>query len=69
MRDGNKWLEIIQKYPITIWNSVPTLFQMLLENMEYYKVIDIDMKYVLLSGDWIDVGLPKRMKKFFKIAK
>ena len=26
-RDGNKWLEIIQKYPITIWNSVPTLFK------------------------------------------
>ena len=68
-RDGNKWLEIIQKYPITIWNSVPTLFQMLLENMEYYKVIDIDMKYVLLSGDWIDVGLPKRMKKVFQNSK
>ena len=30
---------------------------------------DIDMKYVLLSGDWIDVGLPKRMKKVFQNSK
>lgn len=68
-RDSQKWLEVIQKYPVTIWNSVPTLMQMLLTEMKHKGVIQENISNVLLSGDWIDVGLPEQILEFFPNSK
>jgi len=60
------WLELIEKYRITIWNSVPAFMQMFIEHLSYYKKEPIySLKLVLLSGDWIEPKLPRKIYKYF----
>jgi len=59
------WVELIEKYHITLWNSVPAFAQMLCsylksDNQSKYK----DFKTVLLSGDWIPLDLPDNLKEY-----
>lgn len=68
-RDSQKWLEILQKYPITIWDSVPTLIQMLLTQMKHQALNQQSLRYVLLSGDWIDGKLPTQILEAFPNSK
>jgi amino acid adenylation domain-containing protein len=62
MRNPAVWLELLIQERVTLWNSVPALFQMLIEFTE----ADADLlqraclRLVLLSGDWIPVSLPDR---------
>lgn len=68
-RNAHQWLEIIKKYKITIWNSVPALMKMLLIEAENYSYIGLNMRLVLLSGDWIPVDMPKKIRSHFPISK
>jgi len=61
-RDATYWLEIIGKYDITIWNSAPILMDMLLVVAESEKINRLKLRLVMLSGDWIGLDLPKRLK-------
>lgn len=63
-RDAATWLEFINKYGVTIWNSVPTLMNMLLVEAENEGVFMNSLRLAVLSGDWISLDLPERMKKF-----
>lgn len=56
------WLDLIQKHQITVWNSVPALMNMLLDYTENMK-IQLSLKKVFLSGDWIPLGMPDRIHK------
>lgn len=53
------WLKLIEKYKVTMWNSVPILFDMLVTMAEGRNIF-IPLKLVFLSGDWIATTLPKR---------
>lgn len=61
-RDAEKWLSLVDQYNVSIWNSVPTLFEMLLLSAQGVPQKIDSLRHVLLSGDWIDVGLPARMR-------
>ncbi|MGO1599392.1 MAG: amino acid adenylation domain-containing protein, partial [Brachybacterium sp.] len=61
-RDAEAWLELVETAGITVWNSVPTLFEMLLAAAGGHPAPLSSLRHVLLSGDWIDVGLPARMR-------
>lgn len=61
-RDAEAWLELVASEGITVWNSVPTLFEMLLAGAVGDSARLASLRHVLLSGDWIDVGLPARMR-------
>jgi amino acid adenylation domain-containing protein len=61
-RDAEAWLEMVGSAGITVWNSVPTLFEMLLASAGGDPARLASLRHVLLSGDWIDVGLPARMR-------
>lgn len=69
--DFNTLQLLLQKYSITIWNSVPSTLNNLTLNIELfnphyqYK----NLKNVFLSGDWIPVSLPSRINKFFPSAR
>jgi pyochelin synthetase len=69
------WFELMVQEKITLWNSVPALMQMLVDYIEGYVVLpkntDVfsNLRLVLLSGDWIPVDLPGRIRKLFKNAK
>lgn len=58
-RDPDLWLALIEQYAISVWNSVPKLFDMLVTMAESRKR-SIDLRVVMLSGDWIGLDLPQR---------
>ncbi|MFT4431758.1 AMP-binding protein, partial [Bacillus velezensis] len=50
---------------ITIWNSVPAIMDMYLENTKQDTVqrsAAERLRRVMLSGDWIALGLPEKIK-------
>lgn len=81
-RDVADIYRIIKEKNITIWNSVPAIMEMLIMNLEekdedisYWsrtesavEFDDIDLRLVLLSGDWIPLKLPTRIKNEFNQA-
>lgn len=68
-RDAEEWVSLTDRYNITIWNSVPTLFEMLLVAAQRNPEKLCSLRHVLLSGDWIDVGLPDRMRSIIPQAR
>lgn len=70
-------MRLVKQEEITIWNSVPAIMQMYIEQMEIEQkmakaskgeeqriVIEEDsLRLVLLSGDWIPTSLPERIQK------
>jgi nonribosomal peptide synthetase protein BlmIV len=62
-RDPGHWARLVRRERITIWNSVPALAELL---AGYAEAMDPDalasLRVILLSGDWIPVGLPARLR-------
>ena len=57
------WLELMRQEQVTIWNSVPALMQMLVEYASgRTEVVPQSLHLVLLSGDWIPLNLPDKIK-------
>ncbi|HJT58388.1 MAG TPA: amino acid adenylation domain-containing protein [Ktedonobacteraceae bacterium] len=67
IRNPAVWLETVVQERVTIWNSVPALLQMLVEYAEPHPELlsNACLRLVLLSGDWIPLSLPDRIKKLF----
>jgi len=63
-RDPDLWLSLIEQHAISVWNSVPKLFDMLVTMAESRKW-SIDLRVVMLSGDWIGLDLPQR---FYRLS-
>ncbi|OUB18528.1 hypothetical protein BK708_21080 [Bacillus thuringiensis serovar yunnanensis] len=65
-RDIQEVIETIDKYGITIWNSVPAIMDLTIEFIESMKEYqDNELRLVLLSGDWIPLILPEKIRKYF----
>jgi amino acid adenylation domain-containing protein len=66
LRDPNHWLDLIATEGVTIWNSVPAYMEMLVEALEGEKesaaVRVSSLRLAFLSGDWIPVSLPGRIR-------
>ncbi|PHM74123.1 non-ribosomal peptide synthetase [Xenorhabdus kozodoii] len=64
-RDPSTWEMLIEHHNVTLWNSVPALFDMLLT---YCEGMEVDapkaLRTVMLSGDWIGLSLPERYRVF-----
>ncbi|QKG83774.1 amino acid adenylation domain-containing protein [Kroppenstedtia pulmonis] len=66
-RNPKRWLDLMQEHDVTIWNSVPALLEMLVEQASGEAVPpSLALRQVLLSGDWIPVYLPDRIKSLIK---
>lgn len=65
LRDPASWLEVMVQNRVTVWNSVPALLQMLVEHCEFHSssLAFSYLRLVLLSGDWIPLALPDRIRK------
>ncbi|MEF9898131.1 MAG: amino acid adenylation domain-containing protein [Pseudomonas sp.] len=60
-RDPSLWCALIKQHHITLWNSVPALFDMLLTYSEGFELpAPAALRVVMLSGDWIGLDLPGR---------
>jgi amino acid adenylation domain-containing protein len=63
MKNAAAWLERIARHEVTILNAVPALVQLLVSYAEARAVpLPRSLRAVLLSGDWIPVGLPDRIR-------
>ena len=58
-KDPDVWLRLMQHYSLSVWNSVPVLFDMLV-TMAERREAPLDLRLVMLSGDWIGLDLPRR---------
>ncbi|WP_432409117.1 amino acid adenylation domain-containing protein [Wukongibacter sp. M2B1] len=66
-RDAKELFNTIQNQEITFWNSVPAIMDMLIENInDDFK--NTNLRLVFLSGDWIPIKLPEKIKKHFPNA-
>ncbi|BBG29576.1 non-ribosomal peptide synthetase [Zymobacter palmae] len=64
-RDPDAWCTLIERHGITLWNSVPALFDMLMTWCEGFgNTVPARLRTVMLSGDWIDRALPARYRAF-----
>ncbi len=63
--------EMLIKHSITFWDSVPTTLNFLITEIESLQenYEQTSLRLVFLSGDWIPLHLPKRLKNFFPNAK
>ena len=63
LRDPGYWLEQASLYKVSIWNSVPMLAEMLVTYCEQQRTpLPPSLRWVLLSGDWIPLDLPDRLR-------
>ncbi len=59
------WAELIAAHQVTLWNSVPAHLQMMADFLSAAPSADISsLRLALLSGDWIPVNLPERIRRF-----
>jgi yersiniabactin nonribosomal peptide synthetase len=62
-RDPGRWLELIAEEGVTVWNTVPALMEMLVEFARGQGSEALStLRLVMMSGDWIPLSLPPRIK-------
>ena len=66
-KDPSHWMAILQQEAVTIWNSAPPVMDLLLEYAEAGSVPSLpSLRLAMLSGDWIPVSMPGRLRNFSK---
>ena len=62
-KDPGHWIKLMAQQQVSIWNSVPALMQMLMEYAaDRPELLPRSLRLVMLSGDWLSLNLPKRIK-------
>ncbi|MEU5265371.1 amino acid adenylation domain-containing protein [Amycolatopsis sp. NPDC021455] len=62
-RDPQHWCELVEAHGVTVWNTAPALLEMVVEYAESDPAARLgSLRLVLLSGDWIPVSLPDRLR-------
>lgn len=64
-RDPQHWCELIGTHRVTVWNTAPALLEILVEYAEADPVAAAQLsslRLAMLSGDWIPVSLPDRLR-------
>ncbi|WIX32331.1 amino acid adenylation domain-containing protein [Salinicola sp. JS01] len=60
-RDAAAWAQAIQHHGVTLWNSAPALLEMAL-SLPASQADYRSLRAVLLSGDWVALDLPARLR-------
>ncbi|MBB3054651.1 non-ribosomal peptide synthetase [Mucilaginibacter gotjawali] len=71
LMDVPKLKELMTKHRVTFWDSVPSTIDYFIGVQETVESPRFEnaLRLVFMSGDWIPVGLPDRIKKYFPAAK
>jgi non-ribosomal peptide synthetase component F len=60
-KDPAHWQTCVQKYQVTVWNSVPALVELLVNHLSANQSETLpSIRLVMMSGDWINVALPEK---------
>jgi pyochelin synthetase len=61
--DAHHWAELIKKEKVTIWDTVPALLQLLMDQAGKPELLGNSLRLVMMSGDWIPLGLPDQIRR------
>ncbi|MEH1015835.1 amino acid adenylation domain-containing protein [Micromonospora sp. CPCC 206060] len=61
-KDPAAWARWVSEHQVTVWDSVPALMELLVEHAEQDGTDLTSLRLVLLSGDWIPLDLPDRIR-------
>ena len=62
-RNPDHWADLVARHHVTLWNSVPALFEMLCEHVAGASAtLPGSLRLAWLSGDWIPLALPDRAR-------
>ena len=62
-RDPHSWVRLISDERISLWNSVPVLMELMADALSRHAGQPLQhLRVCLLSGDWIPVQLPDRVR-------
>ncbi|MCH0538727.1 amino acid adenylation domain-containing protein [Streptomyces sp. MUM 203J] len=65
-RDPARWTQTARSEDVTVWNSVPALAEILVDHAEQAPDdAALPLRAVLMSGDWIPVTLPDRIRQIW----
>ncbi|MGW0915203.1 amino acid adenylation domain-containing protein [Streptomyces sp. NPDC002784] len=59
-REATAWTRLVDQHQVTIWNTVPTLLDMLLTAAEDHQQLPA-LRLALVSGDWVGLDLHPRL--------
>lgn len=52
------WLDLINKYQVTVWHSVPVMLELICKCSHHRKNMNIEsIRLILLGGDWIPLSI------------
>lgn len=64
LRDPAHWIDMMRQGRVTVWNSVPGFMGLLVQYAEGVRTgLPASLRVALLSGDWIPVTLPGRLRR------
>ncbi|MEU4232964.1 amino acid adenylation domain-containing protein [Nonomuraea sp. NPDC026600] len=61
-KDPAAWARLVTEHRVTVWNSVPALMELLVDHAEHEGTDLSSLRLVLMSGDWIPLTLPDRIR-------
>jgi amino acid adenylation domain-containing protein len=61
-REGRRWAGLVERWHVTLWNSVPALLDMLL-HASAGDGLGQSLRLALVSGDWVGLDLPGRLRR------
>ncbi|GJJ00870.1 hypothetical protein RugamoR64_14080 [Duganella rhizosphaerae] len=67
--DPSHWHQLVAEQQVTVWNSVPALCGLLVDYCERSALPAPSLRHVMLSGDWIAVNLPGRIRAVWPQAR
>jgi amino acid adenylation domain-containing protein len=63
LREPAGWAAAVERYGVTLWDSVPALVVMLVDHLAGRgEALPPSLRLVMMSGDWIPVTLPDRLR-------
>lgn len=71
VQEPNELKSLLRREKITFWDSVPSTMNYIINSIEENRedFSQSDLRIVFMSGDWIPVKLPDKVKKYFPNAK
>nr|WP_290442385.1 non-ribosomal peptide synthetase [Pseudoalteromonas sp. OANN1] len=67
--DPTHWAQLIEQHQVTLWDTVPASVELLVEQFDFLgRSSTAPIRNVMMSGDWIDPALPRRIWNTFKGA-
>lgn len=66
VRNPASWVELMRRFDVSVWNTVPMLFEMLVSWIEESGSPSAGpLRLAFLGGDWIPLDLPARSRAIF----